>query len=264
MTYERKNDKPATPLPGVEQKNITTKIELKATTDSSDKGGFEGYAAYFGNADSYGDVIQPGAFSKTIQERKGKIKVLWNHDMWGLPIGKPTHMEENEKGLYVKADFAGTSLAQDVRILMQDGVIDSMSIGYSTIKSVWEEVDGDWIRNLLELKLYEFSPVNIPANPLAAVTGTKAALDVVEKTLEQLDRFVAAGIKSGRPLSAENVKRLQVAYAHLGDLLSDAPEPEEAKSGGELVEVLKSFRIGEAKAQAVDDEITQALASIRF
>lgn len=260
---ERKSDAPAT-QPGVEQKNVVTRIELKATTDSNDNGGFEGYAAYFGNVDSYGDVIQPGAFSKTIQERKGKVKVLWNHDMFGLPIGKPTDMYEDEKGLYVKADFAGTQQAQDIRTLMSEGIVDSMSIGFSTIKSVWEEKDGEYIRNLMELKLYEFSLVNIPANPLASVTGTKAAVDVVERTLEQLDRFVAAGIKSGRPLSAENLKRLRDAYDHLGGLLADAPETEEAKGGNDLVEVLKGLRITESKTQKVEDEIASALASIKF
>lgn len=254
--------------PGIELKQITTKIEIKAD-DSSKNGGFEGYAAFFGNEDSYGEVINPGAFTKTIAERKGQIKVLWNHDIRGLPIGKPTDLAEDESGLYVKADFASTTLAQDVRALMSDGIIDSMSIGFSTVKSAWEELNDNYVRRLLEIKLYEFSPVNIPANPLAQITGTKAAADVIENALAQLDKFAQAGLKSGRGLSGENVARLQDAYRMLGALLAEAPAPAEEKTDDALVSALSGFSLfgsDEAKSEAAKatDEISRVLANINL
>ena len=61
-----------------------TTVEIKTAAD----GTFEGYAAVFGNVDSYGDIIQPGAFTKTIQERRSQIKILWNHDSFAPPVGK--------------------------------------------------------------------------------------------------------------------------------------------------------------------------------
>jgi HK97 family phage prohead protease len=33
----------------------------------------------FGNVDSYGDVIEPGAFAKTLQENP-VVPILWQHD----------------------------------------------------------------------------------------------------------------------------------------------------------------------------------------
>ena len=44
-------------------------FELKAVGES---GAFEGYAAVYGNVDQGGDMIQPGAFGKTIADRGGK------------------------------------------------------------------------------------------------------------------------------------------------------------------------------------------------
>jgi HK97 family phage prohead protease len=56
-----------------EAKNFS--FEVKATGDNE----FEGYASVFRNVDSYRDIIEPGAFTKTIQESK-RVKVLWQHD----------------------------------------------------------------------------------------------------------------------------------------------------------------------------------------
>ena len=262
-------------MSNIEHKSIAT--EIKASIDTNT---FEGYASVFGNEDSYGDVIQPGAFAKTIEERKGKVRVLWNHDSRGLPIGVPTEMREDGHGLYVVAKFSQTQLAQDVRTLMSEGAVDSMSIGFSTIKSDWNE---DYsIRFLRELKLFEFSPVLFPANELALITGSKG-LDALERTLSQLDDMIAVGIKSGRPLSAGNLTRLQAAYKSLGELMqvekaaeekatvSDLPESTadqitetqiEAGEDDDVLIALKGFSLTSRKS--VEDEIARALANIRF
>jgi len=54
----------------------------------SDAGEFEGYASVFGNEDSYGDIIEPGAFAKTLKEHgdDNPIPILWQHDTYA-PIG---------------------------------------------------------------------------------------------------------------------------------------------------------------------------------
>ena len=38
---------------------------------------FEGYASIFGNKDAGGDIVQRGAFKKTLQEGGNRVKVLW-------------------------------------------------------------------------------------------------------------------------------------------------------------------------------------------
>ena len=44
-------------------------------------GSFEGLAAVYGNVDLGGDVIEPGAFNKTLAEKNFEVPILWQHDM---------------------------------------------------------------------------------------------------------------------------------------------------------------------------------------
>ena len=48
----------------------------------NEKGEIEGYASVFNELDRNGDVVEQGAFSKSIEEffRGKKPKLLWQHD----------------------------------------------------------------------------------------------------------------------------------------------------------------------------------------
>lgn len=141
-----------------------SRFELKAANDNT----IEGYAAYFGNVDSYGDIIEQGAFSKTLGENSRRVKVLWQHDI-NEPIGKPIAMEQDSKGLYIKAKISMTDTGKKAMELMRDGVIDEMSIGYDIIKDEYKGKN----RMLKELRLWEFSPVTFAANEKARITSAK-------------------------------------------------------------------------------------------
>lgn len=53
-----------------------------------------GIYSVFGNRDSVGDVVQPGAFTKTLQERGPQVLHLWMHDDTSPPIAKITGLRE--------------------------------------------------------------------------------------------------------------------------------------------------------------------------
>lgn len=53
-----------------------------------------GIYSVFGNRDTVGDVVWPGAFSKTITERGPKILHLWMHDDASPPTAKVTGLRE--------------------------------------------------------------------------------------------------------------------------------------------------------------------------
>ena len=131
---------------------------------------FEGYAAVFGGKpDSYGDIIDPGAFTKTLQERGQRIKILWQHDV-KEPIGKPLELREDALGLWVKAKLSlGVQRAREVLALMKDGVITELSIGYNAVKAPLEA----GTRHLKEIGLWDISPVVFAAKPSAIVTSVK-------------------------------------------------------------------------------------------
>lgn len=158
------------------------KIDFKELED--EKGVFEGYLSVFGNADYGGDVVEKGAFKKTIKDRKSagkRFKLLWQHDMFH-PIGT-FDAEEDDYGLKIRAKLTlGVQKADEAYLLMKDGAIDEMSIGYDTIKAIFDKDTGN--RILKELKLWEGSLVTFAMNPQATVTGVKsgAALSKASKT----------------------------------------------------------------------------------
>lgn len=149
------------------------------TTTAFDPTGrtIEGYANVFGVKDLGGDIVHPGAFAKTLAERGGQVKFLWQHDP-GEPIGKVLEMREDTKGLYVKAVVSDTQRGRDALALMKDNAIDGLSIGYDPIKGGLDyakDADGNTIRNLREVKLWEFSLVTFPMNEASTVTSLKSA-----------------------------------------------------------------------------------------
>jgi HK97 family phage prohead protease len=136
----------------------------------------EGYANVFGNVDAVGDIVHPGAFAKTLNERGGKVKFCWQHDL-AEPIGKMIEMQEDHHGLFFKALISDTARGRDALALLKDGAVDSFSIGYDSIKGATDytkdPTTGATIRNLREVKLYEVSLVTLAANELATVTALK-------------------------------------------------------------------------------------------
>ena len=143
-------------------------------------GTIEGYAStWIRRPDSVGDVVQKGAFAKTLEDRwnggKG-IPLLWSHQMDNLKsfIGK-ADAEEDEKGLHFIAQFDDTEEAQRVRELYKDGRLSKFSFAYDTLDqgSVTLE-DGTKANELRELDLHEISCVCVPANDDAGVVDVKA------------------------------------------------------------------------------------------
>jgi len=159
----------------------TFKCELKALET---EGEFEGYAAVFGNRDEQGDVIERGAFTKTLQENGGRGPILWQHRP-DEPIGIGLSAVEDDKGLRVRGRLAlETTRGREAWALLKQGVLRGLSIGYDAIKEFWES----GVRHLKEIRLWEWSLVTFPANPLARVTATKAVVPFQDLPLADMDR----------------------------------------------------------------------------
>ncbi|HEX7002360.1 MAG TPA: HK97 family phage prohead protease [Trueperaceae bacterium] len=194
----------------MELKSVPT--QFKATS----KREIEGHAAVFGNRDSYGDIIQPGAFTRTLANDRGRIKVLWQHDP-SNPIGKPLQMTEDDRGLHVTARIADTTLGRDAMALFEAEVVDELSIGYDAVVEEWDNDRG--VRLLREIKLWEFSPVTWAANELAKITSVKQASDL-DAVLDRLERIQWA---KGRLESPRLRAKAEAAIANLTALLEGEP-----------------------------------------
>lgn len=156
------------------------KLERNFTiTKSLDEAGeFEGYASVFDTVDDHGDIVKAGAFKeglKQLAKAKKKIKMLFNHDRY-QPIGVFKEADEDSNGLYVRGKLTlGVQKADETRLLMLDGAIDSMSIGGYLRKQKTNERTG--VRELLEIELLEISPVVFPALDSARIVSVKSLAD---------------------------------------------------------------------------------------
>jgi len=156
-----------------------------------------GYFSQFNSIDLDGDVIMPGAFTKTIAERgpdssKPEIAYLWQHDTT-KPLGKLLVLREDNFGLYFEAKMSDTTWGEDALKLYRDGVITQHSIGYQVIKSVETQMDmEEEVEQIYEVKLWEGSAVTFGANPNTPFTGFKS----LEEREDRIKTLVKA-IKNG-------------------------------------------------------------------
>ena len=135
-----------------------------------------GYLSAFGNVDSDNDIIEKGAFSKSINERLNDIFYLQQHD-WSKPLGKFKKLVEDEKGLYFEGEIINTSFGEDQLKLYEAGIVKEHSIGFTTVKSDFKQENENYIRIIKEVKLYEGSAVTLGANSQTPFLGFKSSVN---------------------------------------------------------------------------------------
>jgi len=146
--------------------NKSFKLELKSLTD---QGVFTGMASVFGNVDLGGDVVEPGAFTRTLQHKGGEVPILFSHDT-RQPIGLGK-VRETKAGLEITGELVlQSSKAMEAYHLMKKGVLKGLSIGYDSIR----DTVTNGIRHLHEVKLFEVSLVVFPMNEMAMVSSVKS------------------------------------------------------------------------------------------
>ena len=186
------------------QKGFAINLDFK----TSEQGIFEGYGAVFNNVDSGQDMIMPGAFAKTLKNRDAKaVKMLWMHDSED-PIGFWTSIEEDKKGLKLTGQLLlSLKKAKEVYEMMQAGIIDSLSVGYRTVKSMYDEATS--VRKLLELELWEVSAVTFPMNDKAKIQTVKSGLEIpTRKQIETALRNEGAFSNADARKAAAIVKKI--------------------------------------------------------
>lgn len=148
------------------------RMQFKMDSFNEEEGIFSGYGAVFDNIDTGGDVIEPGAFTKTLAEGWERVKILALHNDCDLPIGKPLELREDINGLFISAKVSDTAKGRDIKVLLKDGVLNELSIGYDPVIFDYDE---NGIRHLREVKLWEVSIVTWAMNSEATITDYKSA-----------------------------------------------------------------------------------------
>ena len=174
----------------------TKSFKVKAEeSEESGSGHFVGYASVFGNVDSYGEVMEKGAFSDTLKEWEGrKIPVFYGHDLTNPEnnIGYVESAEEDDTGLLVRCvvDTEGPGNGPIVYKLLKEGRIDRMSFGFY----VNDADHKGGVTYIKKVSLLEVSVVPAPANPEAAITDVKSKKEADKMTPEEIAELVVKPI----------------------------------------------------------------------
>lgn len=205
-------------------------------------GSFAGYGAVFGNVDSYGDVIQPGAFAGSLARRKMENRPLpplyYMHGQAGghpnEPIGVFDVMREDANGLWCEGRIAGldpgmeTEKGKWILSLLRNGAISGMSIGYFVRPGGSAKADGKngAVRLLTDVEVVEVSLVDTPANPSALVTRVKGEARDSIGTIREFEKFL-------RDVGGWSAKEAKVIAS--GGFKSLASDRDGASAGNEVV-----------------------------
>jgi uncharacterized protein len=137
-------------------------------------GTIEGYASLFGAVDQARDMVMPGAFRLTLQQRGlRKIPMLFQHDP-AEPVGVWLDLREDMRGLWARGRLIpDVARARELHALLRAGAIDGLSIGYRTRRGAIDPKTR--VRRLHQVDLWEISVVTFPLLDGARVSTVKQA-----------------------------------------------------------------------------------------
>ncbi|WP_078988589.1 HK97 family phage prohead protease [Streptomyces sp. WM6372] len=208
-------------------KDFTARVKAAGVADGLAEGQFVAIVSVFGNEDSVGDVVRPGAFTETLAEwgEKGDpIPVIWSH-AWGDPfahVGVVVKAVETLQGLEVTGqidDLDTNPTSAQVYRLLKGRRVTQFSFAYDVKEGAWVEDESHRYGGYYELrrlKLHEVGPCLVGANQETELLAAKA-------------HGLARGAKAGRVLSQANYDSLSKAHAAIGEVLA-AATPEKSKT----------------------------------
>ncbi|MFD4474701.1 phage major capsid protein [Streptomyces sp. NPDC058471] len=178
-----------------------------------------GYAAVFNAGTTinsyegrFEETIAPGAFRKTLRERKPIMQ--WDHGrdtrVGSTPIGVYTSLVEDERGLKVEGRLFSNDMVEPVRQAIQAEAVTGMSFKFQVTRDKWTDnagvvvrdqelydllydagERGPLVREVQEVKLYEAGPVSTPA-----YSQTSVGLRSAEMTDEDRKAFVEECVRT--------------------------------------------------------------------
>jgi len=159
-----------------DRERLTFPMELRVQKNG-EKRRIVGHAAVFGqwseDLGGFREKVAAGAFKKTLKE--ADVRALWNHDpnfVLGRNKAGTLELSEDDTGLAVDIDPPDVQWARDLMVSMERGDVTQMSFGFRTVKDAWNEEDKQQIeRELLEVELFDVSPVTYPAYPQTSVSA---------------------------------------------------------------------------------------------
>lgn len=198
----------------IERRAVMRAPELRAGTSGVLRT-VSGYAAVFDvEADIAGmfrEVISPGAFRSSLADGDD-IRAYLNHDS-GRLLGRSStgtlRLREDVRGLAIEIDLPDTTDGRDLVTLMERGDVDGMSFGFMVRGEEWDFSDELPRRRIMDVQLFEVSPVTAPPAYDATTIGLRAR--------EEADKARAA-IDEARRKAAQNYEAMKIRHRIKQDL----------------------------------------------
>jgi len=212
------------------------------TTSDGNAATIEGYAAVFNRAsgpllEAWGieETIVSGAFTKTITE--ADVRALYNHDPSmvlarnRVPDGfVPTlELSQDDTGLLFRAHCdRSISYVNDLILSIERGDVSQASFAFVPVKERWTNRGNDapLLREILEARLYDVSPVTYPAYEQTSVWLTP-------RSIEQIAELSTAGCGQARRLM-DLLDGIDIDEPR-ASVHSDEPDPQDGHHSDELL-----------------------------
>lgn len=260
-----KRDKPAAGYKTTQQ--FLKKIDGRTVT---------GVFSVFGNLDDQYDIVHPGAFSKTFQERGDRVLHLWAHDMYSPPTAVVKNLREigfdelpeqvkdefpeATGGAEVTREYLDTDRGNEVLAALKAGSPLQMSFGYKAIK--WDYEDDEElgvIRHLRELQLRETSDAPWGANAATMADTDKILYMPADALFKHIEDFLGA-IKEGRRNASTDLERINLIHNMAFELGADvckgiADEDDDEDAQGRAGEAPEGTQTGNGEQDALEGHI---------
>lgn len=170
-------------------------VEVRVDQQDGEPAKIVGHAAVFNELSEklwgFRERIEPGAFAETI--KSDDVRALWNHNPdWVLGRNRAgtLTLAEDGKGLAVEIIPPDTQWARDLLTSIQRGDVNQMSFGFQVMDEAWGKEDGETIRTLKKVRLFDVSVVTFPAYPQTDA-GVRSDLKALREHIEALERRLA-------------------------------------------------------------------------
>ena len=185
-------------------------LEVRAADDGSGKT-ITGHAVVFDTLSddmgSFREIVRPGAFDRTLSDGSD-VRAFWNHNsdlILGREKAETLSLEVDEVGLRFSITAANTTAGQDALESIRRGDVDQMSFGFTAEEDrLSTQEDGSTLRELLDVSLFEVSPVVFPA-----YTETSAEVRSQQVSTElrsRIDEFRTAETEAPKLLPLHRLK----------------------------------------------------------
>lgn len=223
------------------ERRFVSDVEVRVEERDGEGPTIVGHAAVFDRPvqlfPGFREVVRAGAFTKTIRE--ADVRALFNHDpnyVLGRNRSSTLSLEEDGVGLSYRISAPETDTIRDLVLEpIRRGDISGSSFSFRAIRT--HRAEGDDLRELQEVRLFDVGPVTFPAYP-----QTDAQLRSLLAECESVDEVHLLAALRGMGLTDTE---LRCMVARVAELLGHEPQ-EDAGFSPDLA--LRMIELEESRA----------------